>query len=142
MCLGAEFNDRTNDWRPVIVIPTGWLLRDDPQTGYLTSNVSTPITPIDQEQLLLLCPEWRHEAHPIDIRYWNWKELLWEAFELGEERPVTWRRINHRSIARLQWLVQDFLVTTIQHRERQLRRYLNLYPGNRYHELVAQGRLL
>ena len=26
VCLGAEYNEWSDDWKPVIVIPTGWLL--------------------------------------------------------------------------------------------------------------------
>ena len=119
------------------MIPTGWLLRDDPQISYLTLTVSTPTEPIDQEELSLLCPEWRLPER--DTRHTSWKDNVGDAFELGEDCRSTWYSINLKDFSPLRWLVQDFLVTTIRHMECQLRWYLNLYPGNKYHTYLIRA---
>ena len=131
VCLGPYFHEWDQDWRPVLVIPTGYLLRSNPFEPYLVSPATTPIRHIKPASLELLCPEW---TQPFFANI-PWKDRIWESFEL-RDRPSE-LLITDRELQPLRWLVQDFLITTIWHRDFQLRRYLPLYPGNDYHQFVT-----
>ena len=139
------------DQRPIAIVPTGSLLNTDPRVPYLVAyhpvvtghvgplRVSFPISrqssEIPHEQLRLLCPCWLpHQEDP------DWKQEASRIFaidpEIGRSPYDLWYRLDNPKLQRLQWIIGVFLQESINQRDFQLRRYLPLYPGNKYQEKV------
>lgn len=127
--------------RPIVIVPTGHLLATDPQEPYIVhykapeDDVSIPL-----EELRLLCPAWRtHRQRDDEPDETDWQGYVYYLFQDNIHRPDNkWVRIDHPDLARLQWIVSDFLVSSIKWRKLQLKRYLPLYPGNQYQLKVDQ----